>query len=129
MSRRQVVWVEGLDHGEQPFPIATRLGNLLVTSGVHGRDRGTGMMPTRHEEQVANMFANIRAVLEAGGATVDDVAQVLVTLRDGELRPVMNRHWVEMFPDPDDRPVRNTQFRSLGGGMACSAIVTAVMPG
>jgi hypothetical protein len=31
-----------------------------------------------------------------------------VWISDRNLRETMNRHWVEMFPDPHSRPARHT---------------------
>jgi len=54
------------------------------------------------------MFANIRALLEAGGATPEDVIKVTVWLTDKALRPHVNKQWLAMFPDPHSRPARHT---------------------
>ncbi|MFE7243121.1 RidA family protein [Streptomyces sp. NPDC057580] len=127
MPRRHVIEVPGLHHGTQPFPMAVRIDNLLLSSGVHGMDRETGTIPQDPVRQIELMFANIRTVVETAGGTVADVAQVLLTVSDAAYRAIVNEYWAALFPDPGDRPARNTQVRDLGGGMACSAVVTAVL--
>ena len=54
------------------------------------------------------MFANVRRVIEAAGGTPDDIVKMTVWITDRALRPIMNKHWVEMFPDPHSRPARHT---------------------
>lgn len=127
MSRRRVIEIPGVNHGEQPFPMAVRAGSLLVSSGVHGMDASTSQIPDDPDQQIANMFDNIQVLLEAAGGSVDDIVQILLTLTDRSLRVAVNEHWVRLFPDPADRPTRNTQFRELGGNSVCSALVTAVL--
>jgi len=122
---RQSISIPGLDHGDQPFPIASRVGPVVATSGIHGANPETGKPEGDAETQIRQAFANLRAVLEAAGATPDDVAQVLVTLTDREHRKLVNPFWVELFPDPDSRPARQTAERELPGGSLCMLIAYA----
>lgn len=127
MSRRTAVTVPGLDHGTQPFPIATRVGPLLVTSAIHGRDPATGEFAADPAAQITQVFANVRAVLEAAGGSLDDVAGVQVLLADTALRGVVNDVWCATFPDPTDRPTRNTAQRPLTAPLVCQVVVTAYL--
>ncbi|MTD57050.1 RidA family protein [Amycolatopsis pithecellobii] len=127
MPRRQIIEVPGVDHGTQPFPLAVRIGNIVLTSGINGMDRATHAIPDDPAAQVACMFDNIRSVMETAGGSVDDIGQVVLTLTGSRYRALVNERWVEMFPDEHDRPARNTQFRQLGGNSVCSALVTAVL--
>ena len=124
MARRSIS-VPGLAHGEQPFPIASRVGPFVATSGIHGVDPATGRLPDGAEAQVGQAFANLRSVLAEAGASPDDVAQVLVTLTDRAHRTLLNEAWVELFPDPASRPARQTGERDLPGGSLCMLIAYA----
>jgi 2-iminobutanoate/2-iminopropanoate deaminase len=92
---------------------------------VHGVDPSTGELADGAEAQVRQAFANLRAVLAQAGASVDHVAQVLVTLTDREHRKLVNESWVELFPDPASRPARQTAERELPGGSLCMLIAYA----
>lgn len=128
MSGRTSIAPAGLGHGAQPFPLASRVGPLLATSGVHGTDPATGQLAEGGAEaQIRQAFANLRAVLDAAGGTLDDVAQVLVTLTDRSHRAHVNEVWVELFPDPDSRPARNTGERDLPGGSLCQLVAYAYL--
>ena len=124
MARRSIE-LPGVDHGEQPFPLASRVGPFVATSGVHGVDPATGQLADGAEAQVRQAFANLRAVLAEAGASPDDVAQVLVTLTDRAHRTVVNEAWLELFPDPASRPARQTSERELPGGTLCMLIAYA----
>jgi enamine deaminase RidA (YjgF/YER057c/UK114 family) len=128
VSRRSIE-VPGLGHGTQPFPMASRVGPLLCTSAVHGVDPATGALPADPAAQIAQVFANLDAVLAAAGGTLEDVAQVLVTLVDKAHRPLVNDEWVRRFPDEASRPARNTQERPLAPGQLCTVLATAWLAG
>jgi 2-iminobutanoate/2-iminopropanoate deaminase len=128
VSRRSIS-VPGIDHGEQPFPLASRVGPFIATSGIHGTDPATGTLAEGAAAQVKQAFVNLRSILEAAGATVEDVAQVLVTLTDRAHRPLVNDEWVALFPDPESRPARNTAERELPGGSLCMLVAYAYVVG
>ena len=124
---RQVITVPGVAHGSQPFPLAVRVGGLVVSSAIPGKDPQTGTIPAEPGRQVELLFGNIREVMSRAGGGVQDIAHVLVSVSAKEYRELVNEQWVLTFPDPDDRPARNTQVRDLGGGMICCAIITAFL--
>lgn len=128
-ARRISIELPGLGHGGQPFPLATLVGPLLVTSAIHGTDPSTGDVPTSAETQIRQAFVNLAAVLQAAGGSLDDVAQVLVTLVDRNDRSLMNDVWVELFPDPASRPARNTTERPLAPDVLIALIATAWIAG
>ncbi|MGH8118097.1 MAG: RidA family protein [Rhodanobacteraceae bacterium] len=59
--------------------------------------------------QTRQVFANVRAVLEASGARWEDLVDVTVFLTDmaNDFR-AYNDVWVEFFPDPANAPCRTT---------------------
>ena len=109
MSKRESFDVEGLGHAN-PIPAVSRIGNIVATGGVSGTDRGTGKIPEDVAAQCALMFANLRAILAAAGATPEDVIRVTVWITRPEIRAEVNKEWVVMFPDPHSRPARHTMF-------------------
>lgn len=113
--RRRSIEVPGLGHGNQPIPAATVVGGLLVTGGVSGKDPATGHVPDDPEAEVAQAFANLRAILDAAGATLADVAKVTVFVADRGVRAHVNPLWTELFPDPASRPARHTLRAALSG--------------
>jgi len=118
--------VPGASH-KAPIPAAARVGNILCTSAVSGKDPVSGELPADTDSQVRNTFANLRAVLAAGGASMDDVVKFSVTIKDNAVRDVLNAAWLEAFPDPHDRPARHIVVADLQHGMQLQIEAMAVI--
>ncbi len=56
-------------------------------------------------------------MLQAGGASLDDVAKFSVTIKDNSVREALNAEWLACFPDPHDRPARHIVVQDLQHGM------------
>jgi 2-iminobutanoate/2-iminopropanoate deaminase len=106
MVRRRTIDLEGIEH-KAPIPMAAVIGNVLATSALFGADRRTGKVPDSAEEEIACLFDNIRAVLDAAGGSCDDILRMDVMLKETTLRQIVNAQWVAMFPDEADRPARH----------------------
>jgi 2-aminomuconate deaminase len=96
------------------YPHARRVGNLLFLSGVGPRQPGSDTVPGNiHdadgrltgydiEAQCRQVFANVRAVLEASGAAWADLVDVTVFLTDMERDfATCNRLYAEYFAGVD----------------------------
>lgn len=112
---RRNVEVPGLGHGEQPIPLATIVGPILVTGGISGRDPRTGAVPEDPAAEVAQLFSNLSSVLAAADSGPERVAKITVFVKDREIRSHVNAEWVAMFPDPHSRPARHTLVQDLTG--------------
>lgn len=108
MAKREVIDVPALGkHGDNPIPALVRIGNMVFSGGIAGRDPETGDVPEDAAAQVANAFTNIRLAMEAAGGSADDIAKVTVFVRDKAVREHINPEWVKLFPDEKSRPVRH----------------------
>ncbi|KZC43639.1 MULTISPECIES: RidA family protein [Rhodanobacter] len=96
------------------YPHARRVGNLLFLSGVGPRQPGSNAIPGNvHdadgrltdydiEAQCRQVFANVRAVLEASGACWEDLLDVTVFLTDMQRDfAAYNRLYAEHFAGVD----------------------------
>jgi 2-iminobutanoate/2-iminopropanoate deaminase len=90
-ARRRSVHIGGFKHAN-PIPNACRIGNLLMSGVILGRDPVTGTMPKTIEEQCAHMFAHMQAIVEAGGGTTDDIIKMTVWLQDRTQRARSTRN-------------------------------------
>ncbi|MEM7337623.1 MAG: RidA family protein [Actinomycetota bacterium] len=109
MSDRRSVETDSFAH-ENPIPVATRIGPMLISGIIPAYDPGTRNLPTDLEAQVGNLFTHIGQALTNGGGTWDDVAKITFFTNAANARPLVNPFWVERFPDPDSRPSRHTQL-------------------
>jgi 2-iminobutanoate/2-iminopropanoate deaminase len=127
MSDRRSIVVDGLGHGTNPIPAASRIGPFVATGGIRGVDPATGEMPADIESQVSLMFANLQTILAAGGAGLDDVLKMTFWLATPDARAPINAEWVRAFPDPDRRPARHVLNYALGHGMLVQCDALAVI--
>ena len=118
--------VPGASH-KAPIPAAARVGHILCTSAVSGKDPVSGELPADIQTQARNTFANLRAVLAAGGASLDDVVKFSVTIKDNAAREAVNAQWLAAFPDPHDRPARHIVVADLQHGMQLQIEAMAVI--
>jgi 2-iminobutanoate/2-iminopropanoate deaminase len=126
MARRTSIHIGGFKHGN-PIPNASRIGNLLMSGVILGRDPVTSEMPPRLEAQCANMFAHMKAIVEAGGGTTDDIIKMTVWLKDRSQRAPVNAEWIKMFPDEQSRPARHALPMEMEGGALVQCDFTAVI--
>jgi 2-iminobutanoate/2-iminopropanoate deaminase len=128
MSNRRSIEVPGLEH-VNPIPNASRIGPFLMSGGIFGKDPSTGKVPEGVEAQCEQMFANVRKVLEAGGAAPEDVIKLSVWLKDMANRPVLNMYWLQLFPDAHSRPARHTfETPDLRAPLLVECEIMAVIP-
>lgn len=96
------------------YPHARRVGNLLFLSGVGPRQPGDNAIPGNVlddrgvlvdydiEAQCRQVFANVRAVLDASGAHWSDLVDVTVFLTDMQRDfAIYNRIYAECFAGVD----------------------------
>ena len=91
-----------------------RAGDFIFVSGQGPLDPATGkIVGETIEEQTARTLENIKAILEAGGATMADVVKVTAHLTDLSNFAAYNKVYATYFPDP--KPVRTTVGSQLLG--------------
>lgn len=105
--RRRSIEVPGLGHGDIPIPQASVVGRLLMSGGVNGMDPHDGTIPAGAPAQLPLVFANVRRIMSAAGGSVDDIVKMTFFVRDRTVRPDVDQHWIEMFPDARSRPARH----------------------
>ncbi len=110
-----------------PIPMGVRMGNLVFSSGIMGRDPKDGSLPPDPARQAELMFENMRTFLDQAGASLDDVARMTVYVKDDAYREDLNREWLKAFPDEDDRPARHTLTWDLPRGMLLQCELVAVI--
>ena len=106
---------------------ASKVGNLIITSGVPGINRKTGELPSDPAEQFRLAYENLRFVLESMGvAERDEIAHLTVFIPDPSFRNLINRGWMALYPD-GERPARKTNQVPLPEGMFVQLQAIAVV--
>ena len=104
-----------------------KAGSQLFVSGTTGIDPHTGALAgSTIQDQTRQALANCRAVLEAGGASLDDVVEVGVLLTDPRDFDGMNEEYGRWFPE--DPPTRYAAKLGVEiSGLLVSIRMTAVI--
>ena len=111
---------------QSPIPNASRIGNIIVSGLIRGADPATSQLAATLEQQCAFMFEHMRRVVEAGGATVEDIVKVTVWMKELKREPV-NDEWMKMFPDPAARPARQIMEVPMEAGVLIQCDFMAVI--
>jgi 2-iminobutanoate/2-iminopropanoate deaminase len=114
MARRRSINIEGFRH-KNPIPNVSRIGNILVSGLILGVNPATGAVATTIEEQCTHMFVHMKAIVETGGGSTDDIIKVTVYLKDRNERTAVNAAWIKMFSDPQTRPERHAKQAHMEG--------------
>lgn len=107
MAVRQCISGPDIPEHVNPFPAGVKIGNMVFSAAIGGDDPDTHELPEDEESQIGNAFRTMRNMLRRAGGSPAHVARVSVYVRDRSIRPRVNPHWLKMFPDEDDRPVRH----------------------
>jgi 2-iminobutanoate/2-iminopropanoate deaminase len=99
---------------------AVRWGSLLFISGQTPRDLERRLVGGTFRAQAEQVYANVRSLAAAGGATMADALRVTVYLRDLADTAEAEDAFAAAFPEP--RPARTT----IGAAIPVSIEVDAV---
>ena len=96
-----------------PYSQGIKSGSRIYVAGQRPVDPDTNAIPEGFAEQARLCLRNVRHVLEAGGASPDDVVAVNVFLADIAYFAEFNEIYASFFKDP--YPARTTISCSLRG--------------
>ncbi|MDO9514994.1 MAG: Rid family detoxifying hydrolase [Syntrophales bacterium] len=96
-----------------PYSQGLVVGNMIFVAGQGPLNPETGKTPPTIGEQTRQVMTNIKNILEAGGATMDNVVKSTVHLADLKDFQAFNEVYREFFTAP--YPVRTTVGSSLLG--------------
>lgn len=122
---REVVTGPDLPCQIGPYSQAVRAGGFLFVSGQPGVDPSTGEAAgATFSEQARQAFANLDAVLRAGGSRPALVVNTTVLVADQGSFPELNELYAEFFPN--EPPARMTMQVPLPRGLLISIGCTAI---
>lgn len=79
---------------------AIEAGNMIFTSGQLPINKETGKMPESAGEQAKQSLENVKHILEAAGATMDNVVKTSVFIQNIEDFPAINEVYSTYFGEP-----------------------------
>lgn len=90
-----------------PYSQAVKAGGFLFMSGMLALDSETGLMVGETaEEQTVQIFKNVKAVLDAAGARIENTVKAIVYLEDIKDFGAVNKVYGEAFKDAPVLPAR-----------------------
>ena len=126
-GKRRSIHIKGIQHGA-PIPMGALVGNVLFSSGIMGTDPATGKVPEDLATQCEFAFANMKSLVENAGGTVEDIGSVKVWMKDRGQREAVNRPWLKMFPDENNRPARHAiEYDAFPPGVQVQLEIIAVL--
>jgi 2-iminobutanoate/2-iminopropanoate deaminase len=95
---KEVVKADKAPAAVGPYSAAIRAGQFIYTSGQLPLDPASGeIVPGGIEAQTRQVLTNLKNVLEAGGASLDQVVKTTVFLTDIQEFSKMNSVYAEYF--------------------------------
>ena len=102
-------------------------GGFAFCSGTAGIDPATGTAPEGIEAQTEQALVNLAAVLEAAGASTDDLVKTTTFYADVDDFAALNAVYARHLPDPP--PARSAPANvRLPRGLLISIDAIAVLP-
>lgn len=83
-----------------PYSQGIRTGSLIFTSGQIPVDPASGTIAEGIERQTRRAIENVKAVLEAAGASLSDVVKTIVYIKDMNDFAQINKIYSEYFTEP-----------------------------
>lgn len=97
--RKEALSSDKIAKGTTPLSPGIRCGNVIWVSGQVPFNSNQELVGAGDiEAQTRQVLENVKAVLEAGGARLDNVVKVTVFLRDAAHYQRMNAVYAEYFP-------------------------------
>lgn len=106
---RAIIATEQAPKAIGPYSQAVRIGNLLFTSGQIALDPVNQQMVSGGiAEQTAQVFANLKAILEAGGSGLAHTVKATVFLRNFDDFAAMNAVYAQYLSANGTQPPART---------------------
>ena len=124
---RQIVFTSKAAKPSPSYSQAVKAAGLVFVSGTAPTDSETGQIKgTTIQEQTRQCLANIAAILEAAGSSMDKIASATVILADENDFAGMNEEWMRWFPtNPPARQGAKLPARIPGLKVSIAAIAEA----
>jgi len=124
---RQIIFTSKAAKPPATYSQAVKAAGLVFVSGTAPVDPSTGAIKgTTIQDQTRQCLANIQAILEEAGSSLDKIVSATVVLADNDDFAGMNEEWLKWFPaDPPARQGAKLPVRVPGLKVSIAAIAEA----
>ena len=124
---RQIVFTQKAAKPPATYSQAVKAAGLVFVSGTAPHDPASGTVKgTTIQEQTRQCLANVVAILEEAGSSLDKIVSATVVLADEDDFPGMNEEWLRWFPsNPPARQGAKLPVKIPGFKVSIAAIAEA----
>jgi 2-iminobutanoate/2-iminopropanoate deaminase len=124
---RQIVFTAKAAKPAATYSQAVKAAGLVFVSGTAPHDPATGAIKgTTIQEQTRQCLANVEAILEEAGSSLDKIVSATVVLADEDDFAGMNDEWLKWFPvNPPARQGAKLPVRIPGLKVSIAVIAEA----
>ena len=124
---RQIIYTPKAAKPPATYSQAVKAAGLVFVSGTSPHDPATGTITgTTIQEQTRQCLANIAAILEEAGSSLDKIVSATIVLADEDDFSGMNEEWLKWFPsNPPARQGAKLPVRIPGLRVSIAAIAEA----
>ncbi len=124
---RHIVFTPKAPKPPPMYSQAVKAAGLVFVSGTAPLDPATGAFKGETiQEQTRQCLANIQAILEAAGSSLDKIASATIVMADEDEFAGMNEEWLRWFPtDPPARSGAKMPVRIAGQKISIAVIAEA----
>jgi 2-iminobutanoate/2-iminopropanoate deaminase len=124
---RQIVFTSKAAKPPPTYSQAVKAGGLVFVSGTAPADPATGALKGNTiQEQTRQCLANIAAILEEAGSSMDKIVSATFVLAEEDDFAGMNEEWLRWFPsNPPARSGAKFPVRIPGLRISIAAIAAA----
>lgn len=124
---RQIVFTARAAKPPATYSQAVKAAGLVFVSGTAPVDPATGAIAgTTIQEQTKQCLANISAILEEAGSSMDKIVSATIVLADEDDFAGLNEEWLKWFPsNPPARQGAKLPARIPGLKVSIAAVAEA----
>ena len=122
----KVIKTDKAPNPTSPYSQGFRVGDLIYTAGQVGTDPETEELSDNFSDQLNQTLTNIKGILNAEGATMNDIIKTTVILSDIKFFSKLNEIYKTFFKEP--YPARTTIGASLPGRVMIEIEAVAYKP-
>ena len=105
---KKVITAEGIKVPVHKLNSVIQIENVIITSGISPKDFVTNEWAVGMHDQALQCLKNLQIILEAAGATLEDLVVVECFINDVRWYKDFNDVWNEFFADVQFPPTRST---------------------
>lgn len=129
LLRKEIIEIEGIRKPEGPFNHVVKAGNFLFLTSQLSVDLKTNrIMRGTIGEQTRRAMDNVKLLLEASGAMMEDIVRVVIYMRDVGKFSEMNAVYKEYFKAGEEPAKVTVQAPSPIEGVDIEIEATAIIP-